>query len=522
MDETDAPTSFEAVQSLVEAAPIGMALFNVDGSIGLVNAHFCRIADVEPDQAVGGCVRLVWPLIADEIEPLIERVVEKRVAVEADHTVSNEGGSPATLLHATYFPVDAEVPMVGVVLRDVTSLTNSDAQFAARQRMADSVTSADNLSTLEETIVRWARIIPSAVAAHLTSVDPETNQLNLAEITSGSVSHREADPDTDGPMLLPFEAGEWTIWRRAELIEQFGQHDWLQDSTAMIAGCALTADSESAVGTLTWQLTAELEPESTTWELMQSIAATAAAALITMERSELDRRLALAYQRSLLPESLPTIDGLELAADYRSAMDPDRSGGDWYDVVRRRDGATVLIVGDAVGHGIDAAVNMGHVRDVARSAALELSTPDEVLTQVDRHIKELGEDSMAAMTVVVVAAGECVVSVALAASPPAVLRGSDGATELLDPAPGPFVGSPLDARYTSVDRDLDPGAMVVLLTDGLIESPDRDPDDGLRAVMETVGEQNGSVGDICTRLLDMIDESEAGDDIVVLAARRNG
>src|SRR5581483_157514 len=81
------------------------------------------------------------------------------------------------------------------------------------------------------------------------------------------------------------------------------------------------------------------------------------------------RDVAVALQRSLLPQ-LPDLDhGLEVAAHYEPATAHTEVGGDWYDVVSRDDGSVVLIVGDVAGHGIDAAAAMAELRFAARAYA---------------------------------------------------------------------------------------------------------------------------------------------------------
>ena len=80
------------------------------------------------------------------------------------------------------------------------------------------------------------------------------------------------------------------------------------------------------------------------------------------QRKEIERKLSEAYQRdhevaetlqrSLLPESLPKIEGLQLEARYLPASRSAAIGGDWYDAVELEDGRIAVVVGDVVGHGL--------------------------------------------------------------------------------------------------------------------------------------------------------------------------
>ena len=97
------------------------------------------------------------------------------------------------------------------------------------------------------------------------------------------------------------------------------------------------------------------------------------------QRKEIERKLSEAYQRdhevaetlqrSLLPESLPRIEGLQLDARYLPASRTAAIGGDWYDAVELEDGRVAVVVGDVVGHGLRAAVVMGQLRTAFRAYA---------------------------------------------------------------------------------------------------------------------------------------------------------
>jgi serine phosphatase RsbU (regulator of sigma subunit) len=287
--------------------------------------------------------------------------------------------------------------------------------------------------------------------------------------------------------------------------------------TAHVVAGPLRTD-QLIVGTLMWQLAAPEDHVSRA--TMRSYSASAAAAVEAIRRPELDRRLARTYQESLLPPELPDVGDLELVGRYRSAMAADRSGGDWYDVVPQRDGANVLIVGDAVGHGIDAAVSMGHVRDVTRAAALELTAPSAILKRVDRYLDELDDGTMAAMTIVVVSPSGDHFSIATAANPGPFLRRPTGTVESIDSPAGPFVGSGLDPEYEEQRHRFEPGAALILVTDGVVQRKGGSIDDGERAAREALTAPFIDLDDLCTRLIDGNGAESGHDDMVVLAALR--
>ena len=64
-------------------------------------------------------------------------------------------------------------------------------------------------------------------------------------------------------------------------------------------------------------------------------------------------------------------DHLELAVRYRPATEGVAIGGDWYDSFMQPDGATVLVIGDVMGHDIEAAAAMGQVKTLVRGIAFD-------------------------------------------------------------------------------------------------------------------------------------------------------
>ena len=111
--------------------------------------------------------------------------------------------------------------------------------------------------------------------------------------------------------------------------------------------------------------------------------------------SDLEHRIAETLQRSLLPERLPEIDGVTMAARYLPAGRGAAIGGDWYDAVELKDGRVALVVGDVVGHGLRAAATMGQLRNACRAYALVEASPSEVVARLNRLVATSGEDAMA-------------------------------------------------------------------------------------------------------------------------------
>jgi len=110
-------------------------------------------------------------------------------------------------------------------------------------------------------------------------------------------------------------------------------------------------------------------------ELLQLAADRAALAVQTMTAQD-DRQAALALQRSLRPQALPAMPGLELAARYVTGS--GNVGGDWYDVFVLPSGELGIVVGDVAGSGLPAAVIMGRVRSALRAQKMLRATASAV------------------------------------------------------------------------------------------------------------------------------------------------
>ena len=101
------------------------------------------------------------------------------------------------------------------------------------------------------------------------------------------------------------------------------------------------------------------------------------------ERYRNVRDSATVMQQALLAPSVPVVPGADIAAEYLVAAEDTAAGGDWFDAVARGD-RLVLIVGDVVGHGVEAAAVMSQLRTALRMHILAGRAIDEALDAVDR------------------------------------------------------------------------------------------------------------------------------------------
>jgi PAS domain-containing protein len=198
------------------------------------------------------------------------------------------------------------------------------------------------------------------------------------------------------------------------------------------------------------------------------------------------RRLAEALQRSMLTAP-PQPDDAEIVVRYQPAVQVAQVGGDWYDAFLQPDGSTVLVIGDVVGHDIEAAAAMGQLRGMLRGIAHRGHTPpDAVLSELDAAVDALGMPTMATAVVARVeqtpeqrAAGTTTLRWSNAGHPPPLLLTPEGEVQTLGGARGQLMlGVDPGARRTSHEVEVRRGSTLLLYTDGLVEGRDLLLDEG--------------------------------------------
>jgi PAS domain S-box-containing protein len=240
------------------------------------------------------------------------------------------------------------------------------------------------------------------------------------------------------------------------------------------------------------------------------------------------RELAEGFQRSLLTPP-PEPDHLEIVVRYVPATQAAEVGGDWYDALMQPTGATVLVIGDVVGHDAQAAAAMGQIRSIVRTiAALDSDGPAAVLRQTERVMQTLQSQILATTIVARLeqtdderAAGLTQLRWSNAGHPPPIAITPDGQVKLLT-AEGIdlLVGVNPDAPRRESQVTLVRGCVVLLYTDGLVERRDQDLDHGLGRLQETLADLAGrDLDELCDELLARMLPTEPDDDVALVAVR---
>jgi len=189
------------------------------------------------------------------------------------------------------------------------------------------------------------------------------------------------------------------------------------------------------------------------------------------ERIEQELRVARLIQHTLLPKSLPQLEGHQMAVYYQPAREV---GGDFYDFLRLPDGRLGLIVGDVSGKGVPAAIVMAITRTMLR-AAYHLGSPGEMLKQVnDNLFPDIPPNMFVTCLAAVLDSRTGRLQYANAGHDLPYVRHSAGVSELR--ATGMPLGLMPDMSYEEKEITLQPGESILLYSDGLVEahSPQRE------------------------------------------------
>ncbi|MEW9266154.1 SpoIIE family protein phosphatase [Kineococcus endophyticus] len=254
-------------------------------------------------------------------------------------------------------------------------------------------------------------------------------------------------------------------------------------------------------------------------------------------------QIAETLQRALLTEP-PQPDHAHVVTRYLPAAEAAQVGGDWYDAFLQEDGASVLVIGDVLGHDRTSTAAMGQVRTLVRAAAVMAGHgtgrgPAEVLTATDAALRTLRVGTIATSVVARLEQDEDLTRRGLtrlrwstAGHPPPVLVSRSGVPRLLD-GPGQrdlLLGVDPDLRRHESTVDVERGSTLLLYTDGLVERRGESLQVGLDRLLEAVGaavareprDEDGYPLDVdatCDAVLRDLLPEHPGDDVALVAIR---
>ncbi|WP_428966652.1 ATP-binding SpoIIE family protein phosphatase [Micromonospora fluostatini] len=241
-------------------------------------------------------------------------------------------------------------------------------------------------------------------------------------------------------------------------------------------------------------------------------------------RFETQHGTAQLLQRSMLPEHLPDLPRLRIAARYDPGVDGNAAGGDFYDAFVLPDGGLGIVLGDVAGHDVQAAARMGQVRAALRALALADPRPDAVLTGLDRLVASLGAEAGTHELFVTVVFGVVdpdgrSVTLASAGHPGPLIRrcplGGEPVAEYPALPTGPPLG--LGGRPRTSTVRFAPGDTLLLFSDGVVERRRQSLSVGLARLAEAVAEADSGDPRALCAVASAAVEGVTEDDVAVLA-----
>jgi len=232
---------------------------------------------------------------------------------------------------------------------------------------------------------------------------------------------------------------------------------------------------------------------------------------------EREHEIAETLQRSLLPERLPDIPGVLIAARYLPGT-AAAVGGDWYDVMPLPGGRIGMVMGDVAGRGVRAAAVMGQLRNAIRAYATEDLPPAEVARRLNQLI-ELGE--MATLVYLVYDPASQTLQYVNAGHLPPLVLSADGRVRRIEGAGSPPLGGLLTATYVDESVQLDLGSTVLIYTDGLVEVKREGIDQGLAQLEATLSRWHQADPELLLEqvVASLLHGKAPADDVALLALR---
>ncbi len=496
----------EAAQALREQRDLYEALMRAQSELGLAFALLDgdRIvyANAATEALTGRSARQLYalPSILAALPLDVHRAVAGRLAGVRD------GREPAELFRTeiqrpdgTRVPIETAGRRLGgptdsrmaVIARDITDRVAqerelqrvleveqaarraSEAAHARVRLLADTSALLERSQASDDALQEVAELVVARIA--------DSCALDVLDLT-GHLRRAGADARApDGRLQMLAMDGDPEVARAM----QSDQPIFLEDAAeASVLGRSATLVPLVAHGrsvgvlSLGWR-DAGRRPARDEWSLVEALAQRIALAVDGALQYRERAHVAQTLQASLLPAALPDIPGATVAAQYVASGEGMDVGGDFYDVFALDDGSWILVIGDVLGKGAEAAAVTALARYTVRAVAGRSPSPAETLAALNDEMLRQRNPDRRFVTAVLVrlephAEGGARLVVASGGHPPPVLLRVGGDAEVV-PCPGTLLGVEDDARSFDQEIELGPGDTLVLYTDGVTEASREHP-----------------------------------------------
>jgi PAS domain S-box-containing protein len=550
-DITERRQGQDRVARIVETMAVGHIALDEHWVMTHVNAEAERITGTPREQLLG---RSMWEAFPDAVGSDVEAAYRR--AVETGEPAVIEAYYPEPLGVWVEVRAVPEPPGLSLYFLDISTrrgLQQQADRAARRQELLSRIT-AELVGTLDadEAVTRLSRLVVPAVAdwCIVTLIDDDRAAGSRRGLRNAASWH--ADPalretaDAYAQARLTALTDDAVIRRALRTGRmQLMARDATPEALAMLAPGPIRdllgrlapeavavlplAGRNGPVGLLTLANGAPRGPF--TAEDLVTARHVAARAGLVLDNARLYRQqrgLAEGLQRSLLTPP-PEPDHAQVVVRYVPAAQAAEVGGDWYDAFFQPTGATVLVIGDVVGHDTESAAAMGQIRTIVRAlAARDGDGPSAVLAAVERVLQTLQADILATCVVARLEQtpdererGTTRLRWANAGHPPPMVVHADGRVQVLGWERNDLLlGVDPEAQRQEAQVVLDRDAVVLLYTDGLVERRDQDLDRGLARLRATLAELAGrDLDELCDELLARMLPPDPDDDVALVAVR---
>ncbi|MER7776744.1 SpoIIE family protein phosphatase [Streptomyces sp. NPDC096191] len=553
------------LNGLATQSPVGLAIYDADLRLTWCNTAFEReigrpfaeFRGLRADELYSDG-RFVTKGHPPTLDAVMHHVLDTGEPFLDLHFRGRPPSDPATehLWSCAYYRLqDADGHVVGVC---EDSFDISD-RYRAQRRLALLVEAGRGIGTALDVVVTAEKITEVSVPAFASTVTVDLAQVVL----EGEV------PATSSPAAMPLVRVSARSAGRADTeradtekpVERHASSPAVDQSSAAhspveyaagspqdrsLSSGGLVLDNATLVvplragNGLLGLVTFMRDAESATFDggevaLADELVARTAVSIDNARRFTRERTAALALQRQLLPRQLPAASAVDLAYRYLPTDDLTGVGGDWFDVIPLSGTRVGLVVGDVVGHGLQAAATMGRLRTTVHAFAQMDMDPVELLSRLDDLVAQPAEEQWGGTDVPdgthadVTTGATCLYAVYDPVSrrcvmaraghlPPAVVD-PEGRVTFPDLPAGPPLGLG-GLPFESLEIELPVGSLLALFTDGLVEARDHDIDHGLDTLGQVLGDRQAPLEELCDRAVaELLPSGPAADDTALLLVR---
>ena len=468
---------------------IGLAVFDQDLRLLRTNSHLLPYSGVPADLSGYRVEDLLQPDDARSISAHLREVLRSGVpqfGMETRVRTLDDFGDGRVMMFTAFRLQESDGPPLGVTIAftDVTDFDRARQRLEVLHRSTVALGGSLSVTRITENLVGvlapnladFAAI--DIVQAVLTGEEPTADHQRPTALRRTATAGTDPGPDARAPISAPLLArggflGAVTVWRSRD---------------------RPPFDAENL-------------------SLLQEIATRAATSLDNARRYTREHRAAVSLQRSLLPPAASDTVAAQTDSIYLPTDAASGVGGDWFDVIPLSSARVALVVGDVVGHGLQATATMGRLRTGVRALADLDVDPEELLLHLDDLVSQLTVEAAGAAGAAAEESGEdagrdpdaedeyapepglpdavgatCLYAVydpvsrsctvASAGHPPPAVVRPDGTVEYVRLNPGPPLGVG-GLPFEPVEFEVEQGSVLVLYTDGLVERGEGDLDEGM-------------------------------------------